>query len=435
MSVAGQNSRSRAACFPAGLTFGCAVLGLFGLLASPAFALGPRTAVQVGANEIVITAPSGARATVDRSPFGLTVANASGHTVLREVPAPAGLSLPTAVAPSPQLEFGTIGPPPATRYAPLSFLVGSQTITQTAAGQWEGTLGSVTESGVEYSAQSVIAARQTGAAVVLTVSTNDPTGRTLVVTISSGSGDALSVDAQPVPSAGVATMSDSFQSSPTEAFHGFGGRHNSLDQHGNEFYNWLDQENISSGSASGLTATTSPGQDRYMFPNGPEAAYYVQSSFVSSDGYGFLLDQDELSHWRLDSDQGRRVAGRGRRAGAALHRGGGRARPGAISQLTAITGRQPIPPSWAVGSLLDREVKYPSDPAAQYEQEVQSDIDNIRRYHLHVDGYRIEGWAELPTPVLKHLIAELTALGIHPLVYFRAFVGTDTHRHRRPERL
>jgi alpha-glucosidase len=292
-------------------------------------------------------------------------------------------------------------------------------------GQWEGTLASVTETGLEYSAQSVVAVRQQGDAAVLTVSTNDPTGRKLVVSISPGSGDALDVDAQPVPSAGVATMSDSFESSATEAFAGFGGRHNSLDQHGNEFYNWLDQENISSGSASGLTAVTSPGQDRYLFPNGPEAAYYVQSSFVSSDGYGFLVDQDELSHWRLDSDQPN--AWQVEVGAPDLHYTVVAAdTASAISQLTAITGRQPLPPSWAVGSLLDRELKYPSDPAAQYEQEVQSDIDNIRKYHLRVDGYRLEGWAELPTPVLKHFIAELLAMGIHPLVYFRAFVGTDS---------
>jgi len=41
----------------------------------------------------------------------------------------------------------------------------------------------------------------------------------------------------------VAGMSDSFVSSTREAFHGFGGRHNSVDQHGQEFFNWVNQEN------------------------------------------------------------------------------------------------------------------------------------------------------------------------------------------------
>jgi sulfoquinovosidase len=223
----------------------------------------------------------------------------------------------------------------------------------------------------------------------------------------------------------VATMADSFVSSRAEAFRGFGGRHNSLDQHGGEFYNWLEQENVDSGSPTGLSAPAAPATDRSMFPNGPQAAYYVQSSFVSSAGYGFLLRRNELSHWRLDSD--RPTAWQAEAGGAGLAYDVIAAPPArALAGLTAITGRQPVAPAWAAGSILDRLVKFPSDPAAQYEREVQGDIANIDRYHLHVDGYRIEGWAALPRAVLAHFIADLRARGIHPLLYFRAFVGQDT---------
>ncbi len=359
---------------------------------------------------------------VNRIPFGLRFLDSGGHTVLGET---ASSALPFPVAATPQLEFGTISPAAPVLYAPLSFLVGTQSVGQEPAGEWEGDLTSVTEGGVEYSAQSVLSAQALGNGVKLTVSTNDPTGRQLVVTVSpAGPSDALAVSVRPSSASGVASMSDSFSSSPSEAFHGFGGRHNSLDEHGAEFYNWVQQENLSSGSAQGVTEPTSPGGDTYMFPNGPEAAYYVQSSFVSSRGYGFLLDRNEISHWRLDSD--RPDAWQTEVAAPGLDYVVVPASPPqAMAQLTQITGRQPVPPSWAAGSLFDRLVKYPSDPASEYEQEVQSDIDNFRRYHLHVDGYRIEGWAELPTPVLAHFIDELKQLGIHPLLYFRAFVGQD----------
>jgi sulfoquinovosidase len=325
----------------------------------------------------------------------------------------------------PQLEFGTISPASPTLYAPLSFLVGTYSVAQEPAEEWEGNLTSVTEGGVEYSAQSVLSAQPQGNGVALTLSTNDPSGRRLLVTISpTGPSDALTVSVRPSNPAGVAAMADSFTSGRDEAFHGFGGRHNSLNEHGAEFYNWLQQENVSSGSGQGLTAPTSPGGDTYMFPNGPEAAYYVQSSFVSSRGYGFLLNRNEISHWRLDSD--RPDAWQTEVAAPGLDYVVVPARyPQAIAQLTQVTGRQPVPPTWAAGSLFDRLVKFPSDPTSEYEQEVQSDIDNFKRYHLHVDGYRIEGWAELPTPVLEHFIAELKQLGIHPLLYFRAFVGQD----------
>ena len=398
--------------------------GLPGLPGAPGLPGGPHlpAGVHLGAGRIVVTAPSGARAIVNRVPFGITFVDARGHSVLRELPATA---TPFPVAPVPQLEFGSITPAPATLYAPLSFLVGAQTLTQTAAGQWEGTLGSVVQTGVKYSAQAVLNARPAGSGVLLTVSTNDPTGRVLLVRIAPGGrGDALDVEAVPKPAAGVATMADSFVSTRSEAFHGFGGRHNSLDQHGSEFYNWLEQENVDSGSPAGLTVPA-PGGDRYLFPNGPQAAYYVQSSFVSSAGYGFLLRRDELSHWRLDSDRPTAWQTEAGGAGLAYDVVAAPSAP-AMAGLTAMTGRQLVAPDWAAGSILDRLVKFPSDPAAPYEREVQGDIDNIDRYHLHVDGYRIEGWAELPRAVLAHFIAELRKRGIHPLVYFRAFVGEDT---------
>jgi alpha-glucosidase (family GH31 glycosyl hydrolase) len=402
------------------------VLEIAAVAATAALSVGGATAdaaVVIGPKQIVIPAPGGARAVVSRAPFGVSFVDSSGRTVLSEV---APTTLPAVVPPTPQGEFGTLGTPPPALYAPLGFLVGSESVSQTPAAQWEGTLSSVTETGVAYSAQAVLDAQPAGNGVRVTLSTDDPAGRRLIVTIApAGAGNALRVTATPTPSSGVATMSDSFASPASEAFRGFGGRHNSLDQHGSEFYNWLQQENVGSGSGSGLTAPATPGQDRYMFPNGPYAAYYVQSSFVSSAGYGFLLARDELSHWRLDSD--RPDAWQTEVAAPAIDYivvpGGAAA---AIGELTQITGRQPTPPAWAVGSILDRLVKYPSDPAAQYEQEVQSDLDNIDRYHLHLDAYRIEGWQELPRPVLARFIAALKARGIHPLVYFRAFVGQDT---------
>jgi alpha-glucosidase len=371
---------------------------------------------------IIVRSHGGARAVITRSPFSITFRDARGRTVLREV---ARAPAPFPVPPVTQNEFGTIGPPPPSLYAPLSFLVGKQSVEQEPAGQWEGTLHSVTETGVEYSAQSVMKAQAAGHGVRLTLSTNDPTGRRLIVTISPGQTPAsITVRVRPSSAAGLATMADSFISDPHEAFHGFGGRHDYLDQHGQEFYNWLQQEDLSSGSASGLTTPSQPGRDRCMFPNGPSAAYYVQSSFVSSRGYGLLLSSDAISHWRLDSDRPRawQMEAATPRLRYTVVAAGPRQ---TIRQLTRITGRQPAPPAWAAGAQYDRLVRFPSDPASEYEQEVRSDLKNIDRYHLHLDAYRIEGWAELPRPVLRHFISALRARGIHPLLYFRSFVGQD----------
>ena len=102
----------------------------------------------------------------------------------------------------------------------------------------------------------------------MVVSTNNPSGRTLTVTGTperTSGGEIIRVAAAPSEPAGVAAMSDSFASSGTEAFHGFGGRHNALDQHGQEFFNWVNQEN----------QTTTPEQvtNPDLFPDGPQAAH------------------------------------------------------------------------------------------------------------------------------------------------------------------
>jgi len=54
---------------------------------------------------------------------------------------------------------------------------------------------------------------------------------------------------------------------------------------------------------------------------------------------------------------------------------------------------------------------------------VLADLQNIKRYHLPLDGYRIEGWRYLTTTQLQGVIARLRAMAIHPMVYFCAFVG------------
>jgi alpha-D-xyloside xylohydrolase len=97
----------------------------------------------------------------------------------------------------------------------------------------------------------------------------------------------------------------------------------------------------------------------------------------------------------------------------------------AIRRLTAITGRQPAPPRWAVGPILDRLVKFPSDPPESYRQEVSSDLRNIARHHVRLAAYRIEGWQFLPHRVLERFIRRLHRMHIHPMVYFRGFVGQD----------
>ncbi len=393
-------------------------------LTAPAVA---RASVRIGVHQLTVTT-AGATAIVNRDPFALRILNQSGRAVLAEV---AGRAVGPRVLPptTDPLSPGIDAQHSGQLYAPLSYLVGSESITQYGGSVWGGDLMSGVRSGVEFSARRVIAAHRMGEALVLTVATDEPSGRTLRVSVAPAGSGLVGVTVTPRPAAGVVEMSDSFTSSTDEAFHGFGGRHDAIDQHGRALSSFVEKENL-----PGLAPTGTPAG--VLYPNGPAATFYPQAQFVSSRGYGFLLAQSALAWFRLDSD--RRSAWSVAASAGFLHYDVAPDAPlRAIAALTALTGRQPAPPAWALGPMLDRLVKNGTETEADYEAKLNADIANIDRYHLPLTGYRIEGWGfrneDNDGLVLYHprllafalqakLIGELRARHIHPLGYLRPFI-------------
>jgi alpha-glucosidase len=376
----------------------------------------------------VIVSGRGAAAIVERSPFRLRVVGHGGGSVLAEVanaePAPA--LLPSTTDP---VLPGTDAQQSGQLYAPLSFLVGQESITQYNGGVWGGDLMSGVRSGVQYSARRVIAARRLRSEVILTVSTDDPSGRTLRVEIAPAGDGLIRIAATPHPATGVVMMSDSFTSARDEAFYGLGGRHDALDQHGRALSSFVQKENLPGLGLPGTPAAV-------LFPNGSTAAFYPQAQFISSRGYGFLLAQPQLAWFRLDSDRPRAwsVAASARSLSYVVGPGTPKQ---AITDLTRLTGRQPAPPAWALGPMLDRLVKNIGETQSDYEANLNQDIVNIDRYHLPLTGYRIEGWGfrdagndglVLYRPRVtsfatqSKIISELRARHIHPLGYLRPFI-------------
>lgn len=363
---------------------------------------------------------AGGSVTVDRDPFRLLVRDPAGRMVLAETPNSRPAPAPYA-SPAPAPLGSTTGQAPP-QYAPLSFLVGTSAQPTYPATPWEGNLLVGAAAGVQYSARSVLAAQSTANTLRLLVSTNDPTGRTLTVTITAAAQHFV-VDAQLSAGPG-ALLGDAFASTAGEAFHGFGGRHDGINHAGQSFDTWVEEENFGAGPAQPVAdGAPGTGGPSYLFPNGPAAAYYVQPQFISNHGYGFLLDQSDLARWRMDSDRSdawtvQAAAGHLRYVVAP-----GNA-PAAIRDLTALTGRHPVPPAWAQGPQLDRLI-YANDTPAGYLAKVQSDLAAIRRTHLPLTAYRIEGWPQIPLPTLRGLIAQFHALGIHVLLYYRAYAAED----------
>lgn len=381
-----------------------------------------QAAVSISSTEIVVSTP-GASATINRTPFAMSFQDARGATVLREVANPGPAPLAIAGSENPPL-LGHATSPGPTRYAPLTFTIGAASAVQAPASFEEGNQLAGVVAGVQYSAQAVTRAVADGAGgVTLTLATDDPSGRRLIVDVAPGPGAAITIRATPSDASAVATMGDSFASAGDEAFHGFGGRHNSLDERGQDFYDWLEEENFGAGGAQpGADATGGQG---YLFPDGPTAAYEVQPLFISSRPYGFLLDQNELSRFRLDSDRpdAWQVAAEAPHLDYTVAPGDA---SNAIATLNAATGRERMPPAWAAATLMDRAYRATNGQTpGEVEAEVRSDVANIVKDHVPISGYRIEGWAKLSPAALASLISLLHAHGIHALLYFKAFVSTN----------
>jgi sulfoquinovosidase len=386
-------------------------------------------AVEIRPERIVVDAGA-ASAVVRRNPVRITFRDNRGRVVLAEVRnrLPGPLVEPFTVDPEPG---GVDLLPETTLYSPLTFTVGAERIEQSGGpGPFVGNLVQAQRSGTQYSAHAVVRARRSGRGVRLDLSTNDPSGRRLLVKLAPLGRRAIRVTVRPSEATGVAVVADSFAAGRAEAFRGFGGRHNALDQRGYTLDSFLNQTNLSAPAPAGA-----PGPpDRYMSPNGPTGAYFVQSSFVSSRPYGFLSLGNELTRWRMASD--RPDAWQVAASAPALDYvvAPGRA-PRVIRTLTGLTGRHRVPPRWALRPQFDRLVRFPPQSAAEYLREVRRDLARIERYELPVGSYRIEAWEFIPRPVLRRLIRRFRAHGIRVLLYFRAFVGRDEIGTDRPELL
>jgi len=383
--------------------------------------------VSVTATRVVLDG-DGVRAVIDRDPYRLEISGGAGQApALAEVPS--GTATPMVLPPTHDpVAPGTDAQSSGALYAPLSFLVGSETIQQYSGGVWGGNLMSGLRSGTEYSARAVLDAVPSGSGVRLTLSTDDPTGRRLMVDVTPTGKATIRVSAVPVPSAGVAMVSDSFNSDAGEAFHGFGGRHDRIDQHGRALSSFVQEENIDGPTGDNMLGAGD------LFPNGPAAAYYPQAQFISSHGYGFLLDQPQLARFRLDSDRpdAWSVAASAPRLEYLVVPG---APAQAITDLTAVSGRQPLPPAWALGPMFDRLVKNFGESESNYEAALRDDLAKIDAYKLPVTAFRIEGWG-LPDPAndgfalhsyvsfpaQSAFISALRARGVHPLVYLRPWI-------------
>lgn len=359
---------------------------------------------------------------VDRAPFALLFENADGDVVLTSAPQPAAPFV-ARVADVQRGPGGIDNPDPPILYAPISFLVGTATQQQFPASFWVGNMLAAQVSGIEYQLTDVTAVREIARGVELDVATSDPSGRTATVQVQSDENGtfAVSVRLDPV-NEDVPLMVAAFAGTPGEAFHGFGGRRNLINQRGQDFINWAEEFSQTPDFATG------PGnpvfEDNFQFPTGPQGAYYVQSLFYSPNGYGFLLDRDELSHWRMASgrEDAWAVEVTAPELDFVVAPGD---LPTAIDKLTGITGRHRLPPEWSLGPMLSETIQINTDTAANYAAKVAESLNMIDALELPISAFAFEGWIGLQElDVLDDTIDFLRSRNIMPVAYFKGFVDS-----------
>ena len=391
------------------------------LLLLTAAALAPARA----SASFVVKGPGGS-VVVEHSPFRMHFRDTAGRFVLHQVSGKRAVPRPFAGAPQEPGGLDNVKEPGL--YAPLVFTVGRQEGVQDLAGPWEGSLLAGAEGGIQFSAKEVVSARREGDALSLVVSTTDPVRRLLVRIAPRG--NAFRVTARPDPPGGVATMGDAFMSPPRERFHGFGGRHNAIDQRGNDLFTWLAEEPYGAGPFQPLIDLV-PGADgeQYLFPLGKTAAYYQQPLFISSRRYGFLVDQAELSRFRMavDRDDAWTVGVAAPRLDYTVAPG---EPPRAIRTLTGFTGRHPPPPDWALGAQTSHNLTAGTLLSGEeYERQLREEVfPAIDKAKLPFTAFGIEGWINLSEETTREMIAEVKKRGMEALLYFTPFLSATEQR-------
>lgn len=389
-----------------------------------------RCITQDSEEQIALSCPQG-RVVMKRSPFGLQFFDRSGQAVLGTVdnidagPAPllAATSLPSG---NQSL--------PAPLYAPISFAAGLDSNLQFPGSPFVGNILLRATTGIEFSATAILSSSRTetgGLSAML--ATNDPSGRTLSIQIEPETlSPAFKVKIAFSNDAGVAVTSLSFASGEDESFFGFGGRRNAIDQSGEAFYNWLEQLPIRPDAIEPILSALPTVGPNTQIPHQAQSAYYVQTSFISSRPYGFWLETDHLSEFRLRRDHSdawqARTAGAG--TGFVVSLGSGAEN---ISNLTAITGRNPVPAPWHLEPIFSRTLTgAPFKNGTDYYAEILDDLEHIESLNIPYEGFMFEGWPLLEQEGLyEKAIEAIRGKGLRPITYIRLFTSNDLFGYER----
>jgi alpha-glucosidase (family GH31 glycosyl hydrolase) len=273
------------------------------------------------ATQDVVVATEGLAVRVVTEPFRLTVTDEVGEVLLDTGSPVASL---TARAPR-TLGFATAVP-----------------VEQHQLGY------SVTER-VDVAWANAVAARDVQAdadSVSAVLATDDPLGRTLDLTITAVGG-IVTIGAVPTAPTGVTAMGAGFLTDADQQFLGFGERSDAAVQTGRRVVTWNEEGPFSAGDAAPVVDPVFG--DRWQGPLFFPGTNFAMPWFLSSRGYGLLLDSDWLNGFDLGASDPDRWTVVTREPALRLRVYAGPRPADALERFTADTGRQPEPAEWFFG--------------------------------------------------------------------------------------
>ncbi|MGH7571110.1 MAG: TIM-barrel domain-containing protein [Gemmatimonadota bacterium] len=182
-----------------------------------------------------------------------------------------------------------------------------------------------------------------------------------------------------------------------ERFFGLGEKTGNVDKRGREWVMWTS--------------------DMYGYDNETDPLYESIPFFIGLRGgraYGIYLNNSHRSRFNLGAGNHRYYSFAAEGGALDYFFFAGPEIPRVVERYTALTGRMPLPPKWALGYQQSRWSYYPDDEVLQLartfrEKRIPADVVYLDIHYM--DEYRVFTWDPERFPDPEGLLAELGALG------------------------
>lgn len=383
---------------------------------------------------VVVSVPAGAGTTleVEDAPFALRMVGRDGRVAVASVPGTGGLPVrpPGLDGPLPLEPLGAAGADPA-----LGWVLGARPGLTFPVSFFSGNRLLGAEAGAVVAVERVSGVRRVPHGADLDLATT--AGVAAHAAIRTLPGGGVRLDVRPPAGLGVVSSLFALASPRGEGLYGLGARKDRFDQRGTLRNVWVEQQNLSDERLDGVGSLVEPD---FTFPNGAQAAYFVQPLVVGSRGWAAWTGGTALA--RVDLAASRPEAVRWGVASPELRltlAGGGV--EDASRAFTADVGRAPAPPRWAFEPWIDvlNEGEGEAAPnGARFDggPRVQRDLEEIARRARELDVpigvLGVEGWhkvADGEGPQARAFFASLRRQGFRLSAYWNPFVAPQGRGH------